>query len=112
VSQGELFDRERPERKRRSYHVRAHQTVGEVQAGEAKARGQEAEVLALFRFWGPRRLTPWEVQREMEQDGHRMLITSVRRALTNLTQKGLLRRHDEDRRPGEAGALNATWSLP
>jgi hypothetical protein len=109
VSQGELFDRERPHWKRRAYHVRAHQTVGETQAGERRAATQDQIILDYFRNNRDVRVTPWQLVGAL---GGKMLLTSIRRSLTNLTQKGLLRRHDEDRRPGEAGALNATWSLP
>jgi hypothetical protein len=38
-------------------------------------------------------------------------ITSVRRALTNLTNRGLLIHHKADRRPGPFGAKESTWSL-
>jgi hypothetical protein len=98
-------------RKRRAWHHQSHHTVQEAQAGERKARGQEAVILGLFQGRPSLRLTPWQLCEELSGLGHKMLITSVRRSLTNLTDRGLLRRHDEDRRPGEAGALNATWGL-
>jgi hypothetical protein len=108
-----LFAKERPARKRRAWHHQGHHTVQEAQAGERKAQGQEELVMRWFREYAHiGRFTPWDVRLGIETMYERpLLITSVRRSLTNLTDRGLLRRHDEDRRPGEAGALNATWGL-
>ena len=108
MSQAELFPKDRPERKRRSWHHKGHHTVQEAVACEAKAKTQDALVLEWFRAFPEARVTPWALCDALEG---KLLLTSCRRALTNLTQAGLLRRHDEDRRPGKAGALNATWSL-
>jgi hypothetical protein len=101
---------------RRSYHVRSHQTIEETVAGEERARAQEASILGLFQAFAstaavegatPGRYTPSEV--------HAMFpnwpITSIRRALTNLTKAGRLHHFKGDRRPGPRGARESTWGL-
>jgi hypothetical protein len=55
----------------------------------------------------PVRWTPSELHMVFPQ----WPITSVRRALTNLTTRGLLTHHTADRRPGPFGAKESTWSL-
>jgi ribosomal protein S25 len=106
------FTRTPKPRSRPSYHVRAHQTVPELQAGEAKAQKQEERVLELFksnRNWATSswRLTPWDVAEALG-----LPVTSARRALTNLTYRGLLRHYPADRRQsGPYGAMSGTWGL-
>lgn len=109
--QSSLFETDPTAPKQRTYHVQAHQTVAEVQAGETRAENQDAIVLEFFRSHPSEHFTPFEVHRALGGGRDIWPLTSTRRSLTNLTSRGLLRRHDEDRRPGEFGALNATWSL-
>jgi hypothetical protein len=95
-----------PARTRRSFHVRSHVTAEEAQAGEARARTQEAVILGWFRLERAR-LTPSEVHSICRE----WPLTSIRRALTNLTTAGLLTHHPGDRRPGPFGAKESTWSI-
>ena len=83
----------------------------EAIALEAKAKRQDARVLAVFR--PGRTLTPSQVHGYLcDECGPRApLLTSIRRALTNLTRRGLLQHHPRDRRPGPRGARESTWSL-
>jgi Fe2+ or Zn2+ uptake regulation protein len=53
------------------------------------------------------RHTPSEVQAAFP----RWLLTSVRRALHTLTERELLRRHDDDRRRSPRRGRESTWSL-
>lgn len=92
-----------------SYHVRSHQTVAEVLAGEAKAQRQEDIVLEWFKGHPTIRATPSEVWR-WEVLGT-WPLTSVRRAITNLTKRGWLVHYKADRRPGPYGANESTWGL-
>jgi hypothetical protein len=93
----------------RSHHVRSHQTVEEALAGESRARGQEECILAWIRDHGGagRRFTPREVYAAFPG----LELTSVRRAMTNLTTAGRLIHYDEDRRPGPKGAPESTWGI-
>lgn len=78
-----------------SYHSRGSRTSAAERAhGEAKAHEQEALILAWFRAnpgrWSPsqvhERVSP-VVEGYMEISGHAWPITSVRRALTNLSDR-------------------------
>lgn len=95
----------------RSAFFQSHVTVPEALATEAKARHQDAEILQWFRvrdLCNPNpRWTPSEVHAEFQQ----WPLTSIRRSLTTMTARGLLRHHAEDRRQGPLGAKESCWSL-
>lgn len=99
-----------------SFHVRSLTTLAEALEGDRKAKRQEVRVLALFQARPGQRLTPSEVHAILQDEGHRLLLTSVRRALTNLCDA---RRYDppplvhypKDRRPGPFGSKESTWGL-
>ncbi len=91
---------EQPRRRRGAALVAFHprlETPAEALEGEARAVRQEDALLAWFRLHPGRRFAPSEVH---ELAGLTCPITSVRRALTNLTNRGELVHHPEDRRPG------------
>lgn len=94
-----------------SYHVRAHQTVAEVEAGESRAARQDVLVLEVFRTG--RRLTPSQVEDILveTQPPPVPLLTSIRRSMSNLTRRGLLIHYKADRRAGPRGARESTWGL-
>ena len=98
-------------RQRRAFHVRSHTTLHEAQAGEERAKRGDAAVLALFR--PGQRLTPSQVHGLFldECGPPAPLLTSVRRAITNLTDRGLLIHYPADRRMGPHGARESTWGL-
>lgn len=88
-----------------SFHAQhCHMPVEEAQAGERRALGQDAAILAWMRAH-PGRHTPPEVAAAFPQ----WPLTSVRRSLSNSTRRGFLRHCRADRRPGVFGALNSTW---
>lgn len=85
----------------------------EALAGEARAQRQEAVLLEWFRagdlLAAGLRWTPSEIH---NRPAFRTWpLTSVRRALTNLTARGYLVHHKADRRQGPRGARESTWSL-
>lgn len=90
-----------------SFHVRSHLTVDEAAQGERRARSQEEAVLAWMKAH-PGRWTPPEV---LQGIGTAAPLTSIRRALTNLTASGHLRHWPADRRLGAFGSLNSTWEV-
>lgn len=108
-----------PPRRRRaaalcSHHLRSHQPADEALEGEKKAAAQEEAILELLRAdadacqaWDKRRWTPSEVHEAFR----RWPITSIRRALTNLTNRGLLIHYPADRRQGPRGGKESTWGL-
>jgi predicted transcriptional regulator len=52
-------------------------------------------------------MTPFDVQDDV---GHHVPITSIRRAITNLTQKGILIK-SEVTKMGRHGKMNYCWEL-
>ena len=72
-----------------------------------QAETQEERAEAFFRAREGRRFTPFEVQDQVFPETP---ITSVRRAITNLTEAGVLRKTEETR-PGRYGEPNHTWTL-
>lgn len=90
----------------RSFHIQSHVSVAEALEGERRAAGQEADVLCFFQT-NPGRWMPSQVHREFPG----WPITSVRRALTNLTAAGKLIHHTSDRRMGPHGSKESVWSL-
>lgn len=102
-------------RQRLAFHAEhVHMTVEEAQAGEKKASAQDAAILRLMQHPANagHRWTPTEVWWSMGGDPPTgWLKTSIRRALTNLTNRGLLIHYKADRREGPHGAKESTWGL-
>ena len=75
-----------------------HDTVGlpleQLEKGRKKAVRQKDVILAMFRERPDRWFTPWEIHMDYQQasGGHNILITSVRRSITDLTKEGKLRK--------------------
>ena len=79
-----------------------------------KAKSQEERILLIFKDRAKNRvyrLTPFQVQNIYNNFFRATPITSIRRAMTNLTTKGLLVKTDE-MSYGEYGKKNFTWTLP
>lgn len=72
------------------------------------AEKQEDKILAFFRLCPDSEFTPFEIRRCM--NWHEVPITSVRRAMTNLTKHGYLEKtHNRVRE--QYGKANFTWRL-
>lgn len=83
-----------------------------LKAREIKAGTQNAVILQWFRQHPGQLFTPFDIIKHCF-DGRGYFIapiTSIRRALTDLTKLGYLEKTDE-RRPGEYGDLNYCWRL-
>lgn len=95
----------------RSAFFPSHVPVQEAFARDAAAARQNAAILEWFRvrdLCNPcPRWTPSEVHAEFPQ----WPLTSIRRALSTMTARGLLVHHPTDRRPGPMGAMQSVWSL-
>jgi len=78
-----------------------------LQEKKIKAESLADRILTLFKR-SPEPKTPFEVQHSMDENN--VPITSFRRAMTNLTDSGLLEK-TEQQRTGEYGSLNYTWKL-
>lgn len=75
-----------------------------------QARNQTELVLGIFKEYPTADFTPWEVLRLASHRGHKMMITSVRRSITNLTGTGELIKTGI-KRIGDQKASNYTWKL-
>lgn len=76
---------------------------------EEKAFKQDQIVLEVFRVTKSA-LTPFDVLKELSKRGYNYPITSVRRAITNLTKEGKLVK-TEVQKKGMYNAPNNTWRL-
>jgi hypothetical protein len=90
-----------------SFHTRNNTPANEMIQGEEAAKKQEVIILNFFMQRKDERFTPFEVQQAVGKDWE---ITSVRRAITNLTTSGRLIKDDKIRKPGLKGKSNCTWS--
>jgi hypothetical protein len=75
---------------------------------EIKAKNQEDLILSYFRKYKGSCLTPFELQKRL--NWFNVPITSIRRAMTNLTRRGLLIKSVQMRN-GIYGKLNYCWEL-
>jgi len=90
-----------------SFHNTTGLTGRQLIAASRVAKGQEAAVLEVFHAAG-RALSPSEVHARMPG---RVLLTSVRRAISNLTNAGALVKLDQVQ-PGPFGQPEHLWQLP
>jgi hypothetical protein len=91
------------------YHVRNHTPLAERTEGERKAKSQAQVILGFMReraddSWGPH-----EIQRLLFDE--QTPLTSIRRALTDLTNDGYLVKQVEKRTFGKYGVSNCTWTI-
>ena len=76
----------------------------------AQAGKQNDIILELFRLNAYRSMTPFEVMNLLKLKGHDYPITSIRRAITTLTEEGKLQKLHE-MKVGEYGKPNHTWQF-
>ena len=73
------------------------------------AKGQDKRIEALMKFNGGS-LTPFQLHNLYERFYPSCPITSIRRSLTNLTEKGILRKLPKMQRE-RYGAYNHLWTI-
>lgn len=88
--------------------VHKPEALDELQNKKKKNRTQNETVLAFFQNAPARMYTPWDVVRGLGWPERR--ITSVRRAITDLTGAGFLVKCEHQRREAD-GELNHVWKL-
>lgn len=91
--------------KNTTFHNTTHLTGIELQTEIDKAKTQQDKVLTAFKESG-KEMTPFEVQELLGDDA---IITSVRRAISNLTRDGFLKQTG-DYRLGKYGKKNFVWA--
>lgn len=90
-----------------SFHNTTNERGETLRRAESKAKYQDAQVLALFRKHAPLALSPSQVHRALATKAP---LTSIRRAITNLTAAELLARTDMKVR-GVYGRSEFKWRL-
>ena len=74
------------------------------------AAKQRGIILDFFRQRFSMSFTPAEVHEILQHDGNKILLTSVRRSITDLTKEGrLIKCQWSESKPGAYGKLNRTW---
>ena len=77
---------------------------------EAKVMKQTDVILALFEHNKDRSFTPWEAHAVLFKLGYNYPITSVRRAMSDLTKSGELIMHEGEKQKKERyGMPNNQW---
>lgn len=100
-------DRVEARRVARVYHNTTDKSGTELERVQVKASRQTEQILRFFRQNPHTTFTPWDVHLQL---GQQLMITSVRRAITTLTDAGYLVKTGERRR-GLVGEANYTWKL-
>jgi hypothetical protein len=101
-----LFDQPVP--KLGTFHNTINLPVTEVKQRELRNDSQTRKILDFLRLHSYESFTPFEVQERMNLTN--VPITSIRRALSDLTFMGYLVRTDE-KRMGRYGENNYCWRL-
>lgn len=91
-----------------NYFNTTQETGATLNQYEAKATNQDETILNFFRKHPGKKFTPFEVQNRAFID--EPPITSVRRSITNLTNKGKLIR-TEQKAGGRYGRSNYLWTV-
>ena len=90
-----------------SYYNTNSETGDTLTTSRTRVNVQEREIIAVFNGRPGRKMTPFDVQDDV---GHHVPITSIRRAITILTSRGLLTKSDA-MKLGRYGKMNHCWEL-
>lgn len=89
------------------YHNTVNLSGIALQKRQMRATSQGFKILQFFRDHPGLSFTPFEIQQALALDN--VPITSIRRAMTNLTPGYLIKTNDK--KPGIYGDLNYTWTI-
>lgn len=94
-------------RLRDSFYNTTNETGEDLKEHRERAISQEEAIESLYRSHPDRAIGPWQVEKLIEGEWP---ITSIRRAITNLTKRGVLVKTDHKRR-GRHGRPEYMWQL-
>lgn len=94
-----------------SFHNSISLQEEELTAADENAKSQEEEILSIFKQFNGVGLTPFMVQDILEQKGKSWPITSIRRAISNLSNRKLLIKSLEANAKGIYRVKNHRWTL-
>jgi len=82
----------------------------EIPKARETAKKQKEWVLMIFWHYPDIRFTPAMIHQTLIEMGRKLLLTSVRRCITDLTKEGrLIKCQYSESREGRYGKLNRTW---
>ena len=90
-----------------SYYNTNNESGNTLRRSRSNSTNQEQAITAVFNSRPGRKMTPFDVQDDI---GHQTPITSIRRAITNLTIKGVLKKCDT-MKLGRYSKMNHCWEL-
>lgn len=90
-----------------TYFNTTHLQGEELKEARQRASGQTEKILKFFQQHPYTSFTPWDLYYHF---GQQMMVTSIRRAITTLTDAGYLVK-GERRKSGPANETNFTWRL-
>jgi len=90
------------------YHSRNPIPPEDLERGRRIEKAQRQIVRDFFEKRPRQTFTPYEVLLAVGADWP---ITSVRRAMTDLTKENVLTKNEDEQRPGKYGVRNCTWTL-
>jgi predicted HTH transcriptional regulator len=90
-----------------SYYNTNNETGETLKTSRKRVNIQEKEIVEVFSNNPSSKMTPFDVQ---DNVGHHVPITSIRRAITNLTERGVLTKSDIMKK-GRYGKMNHCWEL-
>lgn len=93
-----------------SFYNTIHETGDTLKKSQENGNKQESRILAIFQS-EQRPLTPFDVEFIYKLKHEPVPITSIRRAITNLTKAGKLEK-SLTTKPEKYGKANYTWKLP
>jgi Fe2+ or Zn2+ uptake regulation protein len=94
----------------RDFHNTAQESGERLERYKRRARSQQELIVDFMRSRPCAPFTPYDILEHMEVRGVQMLITSVRRAMTNATEAGLITK-TELQADGPHGVKNTFWSF-
>lgn len=95
-----------------TFHDSVPLPLEQLEKHRKKAVRQKDQVLEFFRVYYPRNFTPSEMYELMKNSGHCVLLTSVRRCISDLTTEGRLYKCMwSDSRKGAYNTLNRVWKF-
>jgi hypothetical protein len=92
----------------RVYHNTTAKKGVELEQATIRAGHQSEKILRVFQQHPHTTFTPWDIHLHL---GQQLMITSIRRAITTLTDAGYLVKTQERRKSGPAEETNCTWKL-
>jgi len=95
---------------KKSFHNTTNETGQKLQSYEAKAYTQDQQIADFFTCHPGELYTPWEIQ-SLVFKHPKPPITSVRRAMSNLTRDGILTKTKEKKEVGIYNRASYSWTI-